>query len=144
MAAGLSVAGGMAWLAKQAAIAATVGDDGAPPEHLVIAVLYVAGLGLMLGGATGVGAWLLRGRAGVLRVPVALALAPMIFFGIQAAADTLVDSLASDDAHWWWADEGGVVLTAAVFLLSGAMALRCLRPAAGVAYREQVSAGRSD
>jgi hypothetical protein len=123
VAAGCAIAGGLAWLAKQGAIAAAVGPDGAAPESTLIGVLYLLGLGLMVVGATGVGAVLLRGRPPWLRAGVAIVLGPVIFFGVQAALDTLVDALAPADAHWWWAGEGGIVLTALVFLVGGATAL---------------------
>jgi hypothetical protein len=131
VAAGCAVAGGGAWLLKQGAIAASVGPDGAAPENAVIGVLYLSGLVLMLAAATGVGAWLLRGRPAVVRVPVALLLAPVIFFGVQTAMDALVDGLAADDAHWWWAGEGGIVLTALLFAGVGALVFARSRRAVG-------------
>ena len=127
VAAGCALAGGLAWLVKQAAIAVSVGPDGAASENTTIGVLYLLGVGLMLVGATGVGAWVLRGRPAILRVPAALLLAPVLFFCVQAAMDALVDGLAGPDAHWWWEGEGGIVLTALVFLAGGAAGLRAGR-----------------
>ncbi len=116
-------------MAKQAAIAASVGPDGAPPENTGIGVLYLLGVALMLVGATGVGAGLLRGRPPVVWVPVAIVLAPVVFFGVQTATDAIVDALAGADAHWWWAGEGGIVLTALVFAGAGAVVLARSRAA---------------
>jgi hypothetical protein len=130
VAAGFALAGGLAWLAKQVAIAGAIGPDGAPPESGVIGTFYLLGVGLMLVGATGVGAWLLRGRPPLLWVPVAILLAPVVFFGVQAAADALVDALAGPDAHWWWTGEGGIVLTGLVFAGAGALVLTRSRRAA--------------
>ena len=54
-------------------------------------------------------------------IPAAVLTAPVVFFGVQAGADALVDALAGPDAHWWWPSEGGVVLTALVFLAIGSV-----------------------
>jgi hypothetical protein len=133
VATGCAVAGGTAWLAKQGAIAASVGPDGAPPENPVIGVLYLLGVASMLVGATGVGLSLLRGRPALLRAGAAVVGAPLVFFGVQAGADALVDGLVGDGAHWWWSDEGGIVLTALVFLVGGATAWRRSRVSPGTA-----------
>jgi hypothetical protein len=127
VAAGCAIVGGLAWLAKQGVIAASVGPDGAPPEGTLIGVFFLLGLGLMVVGATGVGAALLRGRPTWLRAGAALVLAPLIFLGIQTVTDASVDALVPTDAHWWWAGEGGIVLTALVFLAGGVWARRRAR-----------------
>ncbi len=111
-----------------AAVAATVAATGeSPPESALIGVLYLTGIPLMIVGASGVAARLLGGTAPIVWIPVAALSAPVIFFGVQAALDAIVDALAGPDAHWWWTGEGGIVLTALVFLLAGAMALRAER-----------------
>jgi hypothetical protein len=117
-----ALAGGTSWLLKQGAIALTA-EGAEPPEHGLIAVFYLAGLALMLVGASGVAALLLRRSAPVVWIPVAVLSAPVIFFGVHFALDALVDALAADSAHWWWASEGGIVLTGLVFLGIGAVLL---------------------
>jgi hypothetical protein len=122
VAAACGLAGGTAWLLKQAAIAlAATGDE--PPESGFIAAFYLAGLALMLVGASGIAALLLRRSAPVVWIPVAVLSAPVVFFGVQAAVDAVVDALAGPGAHWWWESEGGIVLTALVFLGIGAVLL---------------------
>ncbi len=122
-----ATAGAALWLAKQGAVAATVAATGAPPESALIGVLYLTGIPLMIVGASGVAAQLLGGAAPIVWIPIAALSAPAIFFGVQAALDAIVDALAGPDAHWWWASEGGIVLTALLFLVAGAMALRAER-----------------
>ena len=123
-----AVTGGALWLLKQAAIAA-LATGGEPPESVVIAACYLAGLVLMLVGASGPAACLLAGARPLVWVPVAVLSAPLIFFGVQFAVDGLVDAAAGPDAHWWWESEGGIVLTAVVFLALGAALLRGRRGA---------------
>jgi hypothetical protein len=131
-----AVAGGAFWLVKQVAIAA-LATGGEPPESVVIAACYLAGLVLMVVGASGLAARLLAGARALVWVPVAVVSAPVLFFGVQTAVDGLVDALAGPGAHWWWESEGGIVLTAVVFLVLGAVLLadgrRSSRVAATVA-----------
>jgi hypothetical protein len=117
-----ALAGGTAWLLKQGAIALTA-QGAEPPENGIIAGFYVAGLGLMLVGASGVAALLLRRSAPVIWMAVAVVSAPVIFFGVQTAMDAVVDALAGESAHWWWESEGGIVLTGLVFLGIGTVLL---------------------
>jgi hypothetical protein len=117
-----AVAGGSLWLVKQVVIAVSA-TGAAPPENAAIAASYLAGLALMLVGAGGPAARVLRDSRAAVWVPAAVVSAPVIFFGVQAAADGLVDALAGPGAHWWWEGEGGIVLTALVFLALGAVLL---------------------
>jgi len=117
-----ALAGGTAWLLKQGAIALSASGDEVP-ENGIIATLYLSGLALMLVGASGVAALLLRRSAPVVWMPIAVLSAPVLFFGVQAATDALVDALAGESAHWWWESEGGIVLTALVFVGIGAALL---------------------
>jgi hypothetical protein len=124
-----AVTGGALWLVKQLVIAVST-SGAAPPENAAIAASYLAGLALMVVGASGPAAHLLRDAHPGIRVPVAVVSAPVIFFGLQTVADGLVDALAGPGAHWWWEGEGGIVLTALVFLALGAALLaRGRRPA---------------
>jgi hypothetical protein len=135
VAAACAVAGGASWLIKQVPIAASSSGDG-PPENVVIGVFYLLGLALMVVGATGLAARLLGGVGPAVWIPAALLSGPVLFFGVQAGADTVVDGLAAAEAHWWWAGEGGIVLTAVVFLAYGLVLLRsrtARRTAAAVA-----------
>jgi hypothetical protein len=118
-----AVAGGSMWLAKQAAIAAYA-TGGPPPENAVIATCYLAGLALMLVGASGPAARLLAGTRPFVWVPAALLSAPVLFFGVQLAADGVIDAAAGPEAHWWWESEGGILITAVVFLVIGGTLLR--------------------
>jgi hypothetical protein len=121
-----ALAGGAAWLLKQAAIAlSATGEE--VPENGVIATFYLAGLVLMVVGASAVAALLLRRSAPVVWIPVAALSAPVLFFGVQSAADAAVDALAGPSSHWWWASEGGIVLTALVFLAIGVAVLAARR-----------------
>jgi len=116
-----ALTGGALWLIKQAVIA--VSADGAePPENAFIGTIYLLAIPFMVVGASGVAVRLL-GRSSPLVRGTAAALAPLIFLGVQTAADALVDALAGADAHWWWPSEGGIVLTALVFLGIGASLL---------------------
>jgi hypothetical protein len=122
VAAACALAGGTAWLLKQGAIALAA-TGGEVPESGLIAILYLAGLGLMLVGASGIAALLLRRKPAVVWMTVAVVSAPVVFFGVQAAVDAVVDALVGESAHWWWESEGGIVLTALVFLGIGAALL---------------------
>ena len=117
-----ALAGGTAWLLKQVAIALSA-TGGEPPENGAIATLYLSGLALMLVGASGVAALLLRRSNPVVWMPIAVLSAPVVFFGVQFSLDAVVDALVGESAHWWWASEGGIVLTALVFLGIGAALL---------------------
>jgi hypothetical protein len=118
-----ALAGGTAWLLKQVAIALSA-TGGEPPEpNGIIETCYIAGVALMLVGASGVAALLLRRSAPVVWMPIAVLSAPVVFFGVHWALDAVVDALVAESAHWWWASEGGVVLTALVFLGVGAALL---------------------
>lgn len=118
-----ALAGGTAWLLKQVAIVLSA-MGGEPPEaNGAIATLYLSGLALMVVGASGVAALLLRRTTPLVWIPIAVLSAPVLFFGIQGALDAVVDALAGESAHWWWESEGGIVLTALVFLGIGAALL---------------------
>ena len=117
-----ALAGGAAWVVKQGVIAlSATGSE--PPENAVIGTFYILGLALMIIGASGIAVRLLRRTAPVVWMPVAVLSAPVVFFGVETAVDAAVDALAGPDAHWWWASEGGIVLTALVFLGIGATLL---------------------
>ncbi len=124
-----AVAGGALWLLKQVAVALLASGDGPPPEHAVIATFYLLGIPLMIVGASGIAARLLGTASPIVWIPVAVLSAPAIFFGVQAVLDAVVDAVAGPDAHWWWPSEGGIVLTALVFLGIGAALLRGRRSA---------------
>jgi hypothetical protein len=117
-----AMAGGAMWLVKQVVIAASA-SGGPPPENPVIAAAYLAGLALMLVGASGPAARLLAGARPFVWIPVAVLSAPVLFFGVQFAADGLFDAAAGPGAHWWWESEGAIVLTAVVFLAIGGVLL---------------------
>jgi hypothetical protein len=116
--------GGALWLVKQAAIAVLATGGEPPPDSGVIAACYLAGVALMLVGASGPAARLLAGTRTVVWIPVAVLSAPLLFFGAQSILDGLVDAAAGPGAHWWWESEGGIVLTALVFLALGGWLLR--------------------
>jgi hypothetical protein len=133
-----AVAGGSLWLAKQAAIAASA-TGGPPPENAVIATTYLAGLALMLVGASGPAARLLAGTRPLVWIPVAVLSAPVLFFGVQFASDAVFDAAAGSGAHWWWESEGGIVVTAVVFLAIGGALLAERRRARNVRQASAVS-----
>ncbi|HLM05041.1 MAG TPA: hypothetical protein VK402_07655 [Blastococcus sp.] len=131
LAASAALAGGVAWLLKQVAIAATLRPDGQPSEGLLIGVLYLLGAALLVVGASGVVARLTPAWPIAVRVGLAVVLAPAIFWGVFTGADALVDALAGPDAGWWWPSEGAIVVTALLFAAAGATALvSARRPAA--------------
>lgn len=118
-----ALAGGTAWLLKQVAIALSA-TGGEPPEpNGIIETSYVTGVALMLVGASGVAAVLLRRSAPIVWMPIAVVSAPVVFFGVHWSLVAVVRALVGESAHWWWASEGGVVLTALVFLGFGAALL---------------------
>lgn len=110
-----AVAGGVVWLGKQGAIAATLEPDGSPSENLVIATLYLLGAALLVVGASGVVGLVTRSWLPALRIAAAVVLSPMIFWGVFTLADAVVDTVAGAGAHWWWASEGAIVVTAVLF-----------------------------
>jgi hypothetical protein len=124
LAAVAAVAGGAVWLAKQVAIGLTVlvTDDGTP-ESLPIAVLYLAGAALLAVAASGPVARMTASWSTALRVPVAVAVSPMIFWGSFTLVDALCDAVAGPNGNWWVRSEGAIVLTALIFLALGAHAL---------------------
>ena len=132
-----AMTGGALWLAKQAAIAVLATGGEPPPDSGVIAACYLAGLALMLVGGSGLAARLLAGTHPFVWVPVAVLSAPLLFFGVQAALDGLVDAAAGPGAHWWWESEGGIVLTGVAYLVLGGVLLadrqRSVREVATVA-----------
>ena len=133
-----ALAGGTAWLLKQVAIALSA-TGGAPPEpNGIIETCFVAGVALMLVGASGVAALLLRRSAPVVWMPIAVLSAPVLFFGVQWSLVAMVRALVGESAHWWWASDGGVVLTALVFLGLGAALLAGRRR---IAPQHSVTAG---
>jgi hypothetical protein len=132
-----AAAGGAAWLVKQAVIAASA-RGGEEPQNAAIAVFFFAGLALMLVGATGPAAWLLRRQAPGVWIPAAVVSAPLLFFGVQAGTDVAVDALAGPSAAWWWRSEGGVVLTALVFVGIGAALLGAARRTSDAALPAEV------
>jgi len=124
-AAASAVAGGLCWVAKQGVIAATVpASGGPPPESVPIAVLYLLGVVLMIGGGSGLVARVAVDLPIALRVAMAVVLSPMIFLAVSTLTDTLVDAVAGPDAGWWWTGEGAVLLTGLLYATAGAVALR--------------------
>jgi hypothetical protein len=118
-----ALAGGTAWLLKQVAIALSA-TGGEPPEpNGIIETCYIAGVALMLVGASGVAALLLRRSAPIVWMPIAVLTAPVVFFSVHLSLMAAVRALVGESAHWWWESEAGIVLTVLVFLGIGAALL---------------------
>ncbi len=104
------VAGGLAWLAKLAAITAQGFEGG------VDLPLFVLGLALLLLAATGVGAHLSRGRRPAVRIG-AIALAPVLalagFVAVQSVSELLSGLVPALDGEY------GIVLAALLGIVLG-------------------------
>ena len=130
----VAAAGGAAWLAKFAVIAAT---DGAVDDEGAAAVFFVLGAILMAAGAATATLRLARGRATVV---LAVLAAPFLWWASFMLLDPVAQGVAGDAGPGWLHDEAGIALTGAAWLLIG---LASFRRAAGSARDgEEVRAGR--
>jgi hypothetical protein len=115
--AAVAVAGGLAFLAKLVAAAAT---DGA--ESVVVGSFYLLGVLLCAVGSPGIALRLLQGRHVVLRV-VLTALAPLVFVASFLLLNSIAVPLTEDHVPNWARDEGGVFFTALIWLAAGLWAV---------------------
>jgi hypothetical protein len=113
-----AIAGGMAFLVKLAVLAAT---DGA--ESIAVATFYFLGNGLCALGSIGVALRLLQRRALPIRIGGAM-VAPIAFAITFLWLDSVVVPLTREHVPAWAEVEGGVFLTALIWLAAGTWALR--------------------
>ncbi len=116
--AGAAIAGGVAFLAKLAVLAAT---DGA--ESIGVATFYFLGIGLCAVGSVGIALRLLQRFPRVLRV-VGVVLSPVAFFATFLFLDSIAVPPTREHVPNWAEVEAGVFLTALIWLAAGAWALK--------------------
>jgi hypothetical protein len=109
--AGLAAAGGAAWTAKFLVIVADGGGDAGG----VTAVLYVAGIALMLVGSVFVAGLIAGGRGLFVLVP-AMVLSPFLVFLSYAVLDGLAVAVVGDSGPAWLEDEAGILATGVLWL----------------------------
>lgn len=115
-------AGGIAWLAKVAVIAASDGATSGFPDAAT-GVLYLAGVALMTLGLAGAAVALTAGRHAVLRALAGLA--GIAGWGVlYVALEAPARSLVADAGPAWLGDEVGILVTAAVVTAAALAALR--------------------
>lgn len=119
--AGAAVAGGVAFLAKLAVLAAT---DGA--ESIAVATFYFLAIGLCAVGSVGIALRLLQRFPRALRI-VGVVLSPVAFFATFLLLDSVAVPPTREHVPNWAEVEAGVFLTALIWLAAGAWALRTER-----------------
>jgi hypothetical protein len=121
-AAGLAAVGGAAWIAKFLVIVAASGADAGG----VTAVLYLAGVALMLVGSVFVAGLVARGRGLLVLVP-AMVLSPFLVFLSYAVLDSLAVGVVGDAGPGWLEDEAGILATGVFWLGAGLWGRRSSR-----------------
>ena len=110
-------AGGLAWLAKMAVIAASDGAD-AGTSSAAASVFYLLGVALMPAGLAGVAVALAAGRHLVLRVVAGIA-GFLSFFVSYVVLEGIAQSLVGDTGPTWLGDEVGILVTGIVLAATG-------------------------
>jgi hypothetical protein len=113
-------AGGLAWLAKMAVIAATDGAEGGTGSA-VASVFYLLGVGLMPVGLAGVAVALAAGRHLVLRVVAGIA-GFLSFFVSYVVLEGIAKAIVGDTGPTWLGDEVGILVTGGVLMTAGLLA----------------------
>lgn len=113
-------AGGLAWLAKMAAIAATDGAE-AGTGSAAATVSYLLGVALMPTGLAGVAVALAAGRHLVLRVVAGIA-GFLSFFVSYVALEGIAQAIVGDTRPAWLGDEVGILVTGVVLMTAGLLA----------------------
>jgi hypothetical protein len=126
IAACLSLAGGVAWLAKFAVIVAT---DGRVATTGAAAWFMRLGLVCLFAGGTGVPLWLARRGRGLLRAAAVL-LSPVLVAGSLVAVGTLATRAVGTRGPAYLHEEIGIAAAALVWLAIGAGLLARVRRAA--------------
>ena len=115
-------AGGLAWVAKIAVIAASDGAETGSAETLA-GVLYLSGVACMAIGLAGVGVALTTGRHVVLRILAGIG-GFLSFFVAYVAIESVAKGLAGDAGPAWFGDEVGILATGAALAATGLLAAR--------------------
>lgn len=128
----IAAAGGFAWLAKIAVIAATDGATSGAADA-VTAVFYIAGVALMTTGLAVCGVALTAGRHIALR-----ALAGGVGFFSALVAYMVIESIAQgivgEAGPSWFEDEVGILATGAVIMAFSLTAVRTAQQRANVPH----------
>ena len=121
-------AGGLAWLAKMAVIAATDGaEDGA--ADTITSIFYLSGVLLMAAGLAGIAVALTAGRPLVVRI-VAGVVGFISWAVIYALIESIAKAIAGDAGPEWFPEEVGILATGAVLMTVGLLLLRPRRAVA--------------
>lgn len=110
-----AVAGGAAWLAKLAVIAAT---DGRVTDTGLAAVFFIGGFVLLVAGAASVTLRAARGRGRGALVAAYVA-APLLFIASFLLLEPLGKAVVGDAGPTWLGDEAGIGLVGLVWLAVG-------------------------
>lgn len=121
-AAAVLAAGGLAWLAKMAVIAAS---DGAAAglDANTASVFFILGVVLMCSGLVGIAFALSAGRHRVLRVLSAIG-GFVAFFAIFVVLEELGKGVAGQSGPSWFEDEVGILVTGTVLMTAGLLTVR--------------------
>lgn len=118
----IAAAGGAAWLAKLAVIAASDGATDGTAEILA-GILYLLGIVLLAGGASALTLRLARG-GGRLAAGAAVLAAPVLFWLSYVAIEGVAKAAVGDAGPAWFDEEVGILMTGAVWLVVGLAALK--------------------
>lgn len=121
-AAAVLAAGGGAWLAKMAVIAAT---DGAVSGagSTAASVFYLLGVALMAAGLAAVAVALTAGRNVVIRAAAGV-VGLVSFFVVYVVVENIAKAIAGNAGPSWLEDEVGILATGAVLMTAGLLIAR--------------------